>query len=81
MKSNKGEVKQTRKKRRVPGSATPPRVSFLLRMEQAKYLALMELLKGFDGSRNDYICSLLDIELKHAERFKALNTHIPDQSD
>jgi hypothetical protein len=59
-----------RKKRRVEGSATPPRVSFSVRMEQAQYEEFTELLKTYSGSRNDYICYLISTVLKHKQLFE-----------
>lgn len=73
--------KKTRKKRRVPGTETPPRVSFTLRMELASFESMTNLLRTFDGSRNDYICELIDLDLKHRERFRALNTPALDFLD
>lgn len=72
----KTKEKKTRKKRRLPDSATPPRVSFTLRMEQSAFAAMDELLKTYQGSRNDYICRLIELDLRHVERFKPLNTPV-----
>jgi hypothetical protein len=63
--------KRPRKKRRVEGSATPPRVSFTVRMEQKDYDAFVEFLKTYSGSQNDYICYMLNSVVKHASLFKS----------
>jgi hypothetical protein len=72
----KTKEKKTRKKRRLPNSSTPPRVSLTLRMEQSTFNAMDELLKTYKGSRNDYICRLIELDLLHVERFKPLNTPV-----
>jgi hypothetical protein len=63
------EVKP-RKKRRVEGSDTPPRVSFTVRMEKAQYEEFTEFLKTYSGSQNDYICYLIGTVLKHKRLFE-----------
>lgn len=78
MPAKTNKEKKTRKKRRVPGTETPPRVSFTLRMELALFESMVNLLQTFDGSRNDYICQLIELDVKHRERFRALNTPAVD---
>lgn len=70
MSTNPTNEKQTRKKRRVPGTDTPPRVSLVLRMEEVLFDGMNKYLETFDGSRNDYICGLIYIDVKHRERFR-----------
>ena len=62
--------KQSRKKRRVEGSPTPPRVSITVRMEASLFEAMSERIKQYKGSRNEYICDLIDLDTKHGEKFK-----------
>ncbi len=85
--SEETPAKKTRKKRRVPGTDTPPRVSLMLRMEQQDFDQMAVILKNAKVSRNDFICSLIAQELAHLERFRALNTdptaphYVPRGSD
>ncbi len=70
-----------RKKRRVPGTETPPRASFVVRIEVTALTAVTELLQHYNGSRNDYVCALINADLEHRKRFIALNTDIPKNLD
>lgn len=65
--------KRLRKKRRVVGTATPPRVSFTLRIEQDLFDELGQLVKTFKGSRNEYIIDLISKDIEHFKRFRMLN--------
>jgi len=67
--TDKNTEKKTRKKRRVPGSATPPRISITLRLEVDTLNGMTALLALFDGSRNDYISKLIDDDLQRSKRF------------
>jgi len=62
--------KQSRKKRRVEGSATPPRVSITVRMEASLFEAMNVRITRYIGSRNEYICDLIDLDTKHGDKFK-----------
>ena len=67
------QPKATRKRRRVPGTDTPPRASIVLRIEQRDPEQLTALLTNAKRSRNDFICGLITAELQHIERFRQLN--------
>jgi vacuolar-type H+-ATPase catalytic subunit A/Vma1 len=49
------KTKGTRRKRRVIGTATPPRIELVLRLEQSTYDEMQTRLKRFKGSQNRYI--------------------------
>lgn len=71
--------KKGRKKSRVLGSETPPRVAFSLRLEASTFERLNVMLESFNGSRNDYIARLIEHDLSLRERMKPLNTPVrPD---
>ena len=65
--------KQVRRKRRIPGSSTPPRKEFSLRIEAALFERLTKLLATFGGSRNEYIERLIDYDLAYRDRIETLN--------
>ena len=69
-------AKLGRKKVRLPGSDTPPRVSFSMRLEASTFNRLNAMLASFQGSRNDYIVRLIEHDLSLRERMKPLNTPI-----
>lgn len=68
--------KKGRKKSRVLGSETPPRVAFSLRLEASTFERLNAMLESFNGSRNDYIARLIEHDLSLRERMKPLNTPV-----
>lgn len=71
--------RKQRKKKRVVDSATPPLVSFTLRLEQALFKDLEKLLEHYDGSRNKYIASLIQLDVSHHAKFQFLNTPVTTQ--
>ena len=68
------EAKKTRRKRRVPGSAKPPRKSFSLRLEESIFDRMNKMLKAYRGSRNEYIERLIEFDLQYRERIEPLHT-------
>lgn len=74
--------KKTRKKRRGPGTDNPIRPGFTLRLEQSTLDRLNKMLMSYEGSRNEYIESLIEFDLQYRERIKPLNTPVdPDKDD
>ncbi len=71
--------RKPRKKKRVVDSATPPRVSFTLRLEQDLFNQLEQLLAHYDGSRNEYIARLIQLDVSHHAKFQFLNTPVTTQ--
>lgn len=71
--------KRTRRKKRVEGSATPPRRSMVLRLEKSTFDRMNAMLKAYRGSRNDYITRLIEFDLQFRERMQPLNTPIDDE--
>ncbi|MDR7380438.1 hypothetical protein J2X19_005145 [Rhodoferax ferrireducens] len=74
-----GEIqkeKKTRRKRRLPGTDKPPRVSFSLRVEKSTFDRMNKMLKAYKGSRNEYIERLIEFDLSFRERLQPLNTPI-----
>ena len=69
--------KKTRRKRRVPGSLTPPRVPVLLRLEVGTYQKIKELLSNYKISCNKYIEGLIEFDLNYRSRIQNLNLHHP----
>jgi hypothetical protein len=65
--------KVTRRKRRVEGSATPPRKEFLLRLEASTVERMNQMLDGQPFSRNQYIERLIEFDLSYRERLMSLN--------
>jgi len=65
--------KQTRKKRRVEGSATPPRQEFTLRLEQSTFERLNQLVATLPCSRNEYIERLIEFDLAYRQRIEVLD--------
>ncbi len=76
MNENNPTGKKGRKKSRVLGSETPPRVAFSLRLEASTFDRLNTMLESFQGSRNDYIARLVEHDLSLRERMKPLNTAV-----
>ena len=68
--------KRGRRKSRLPGTETPPRVSFSMRLEQSTFERLNSMLQSFEMSRNDYIARLIEHDLALRERMKPLNTPV-----
>jgi hypothetical protein len=66
--------KSTRKKRRVEGSATPPRLEFTLRLEQRTLERLNRLIATLPCSRNEYIERLIEFDLAYRQRIEVLDT-------
>lgn len=66
--------KQIRKKRRVEGSATPPRQEFTLRLEQSTFEHLNRLVTTLPCSRNEYIERLIEFDLAYRQRIEVLDT-------
>lgn len=66
--------KQTRKKRRVEGSATPPRKGIVVRLEQSTFDRLNQLTSALKCSRNQYIERLIEFDLDYRERIGPLNS-------
>lgn len=56
--------------RREKGKKKPPRIPMTLRMEAELYNKMIERLNHYTGSRNDYICSLVDQDIQLADKFK-----------
>lgn len=73
--------KKTRKKRRLPGTDKPPRKAFSLRLEESTFDRMNKMLKSYKGSRNEYIESLIEFDLRYRERIKPLNTPIEPTDD
>lgn len=73
--------KKTRKKRRLPGTDKPPRKAFSLRLEASTFDRMNKMLKSYKGSRNEYIESLIEFDLRYRERIKPLNTPIEPTDD
>jgi hypothetical protein len=69
--------KATRRKRRVVGTATPPRKEFSLRLEVATFERLNQMLSSYQGSRNEYIERLIEFDLSYRDRILPLNTVLP----
>jgi hypothetical protein len=74
MAADQKKEKATRRKRRVPGTATPPRKAFSMRLEESTLDRMNEMLKAYKGSRNEYIERLIEFDLQYRERLKPLNT-------
>lgn len=70
MPEDSSKPKKTRKKRRAE-----PRESFIVRLEPQLFEQLKEVLKNSSKSRNDFVTELIATELRHLERFRALNTN------
>jgi hypothetical protein len=66
--------KATRRKRRVPGTDTPPRKEFSMRLEVATFDRMNRMLLTYQGSRNEYIERLIEFDLSYRERILPLNT-------
>jgi len=73
--------KKTRRKRRVPGTEKPPRKSFSLRLEESTFKRMNNMLKSYQGSRNEYIERLIEFDLQYRERIKPLNTPVEPDKD
>lgn len=71
--------KKTRKKRRVEGSATPPRQELTLRLEQSTFDRLNQLVDTLPCSRNEYIERLIEFDLAYRQRIEALETKTDHQ--
>lgn len=65
--------KQTRRKRRVPGTDKPPLKRLTLRLEEKTLRRIDTLLKSHTGSRNDYIERLIEFDLDYRDRMQPLN--------
>lgn len=72
--------KKTRRKRRVPGTDKPPRKAFSMRLEESTFKRMNNMLKAYNGSRNEYIERLIEFDLEYRERLKPLNTPVVDPS-
>lgn len=78
---DQSKEKKTRKKRRLPGTDKPPRKAFSLRLEESTFDRMNKMLKSYKGSRNEYIESLIEFDLRYRERIKPLNTPIEPADD
>lgn len=58
------------RKKRKKAEKKPPRVPMTLRMEAELYNKMIERLDHYTGSRNDYICSLIEQDIQLADKFK-----------
>ena len=65
--------KATRRKRRVPGTDTPPRKEFSMRLEVATFERMNAMLSSYQGSRNEYIERLIEFDLSYRDRILGLN--------
>lgn len=51
-----------------------------MRLEESTFERMNNLLKSYQGSRNEYIERLIEFDLQYRERIKPLNTSIePDK--
>lgn len=73
--------KQTRRKRRVEGSSTPPRKDLVLRLEQSTFERLSKLATELNCSRNQYIERLIEFDLAYRERIGPLNSRPSDLAE
>lgn len=68
MNANTQDRKHSKRKKRAPGTDAPPRQSFTLRLEASTVERLDDALRGFKGSRNEYIERLIELDLQYRER-------------
>lgn len=68
--------KNTRRKRRGPGTDAPQRVQVSLRLEVSTFDRMNKMLSLYKGSRNEYIERLIDFDLSYRDRILPLNTAV-----
>ena len=64
----------------MPGTDKPPRKAFSMRLEESTFKRMNNMLKAYNGSRNEYIERLIEFDLAYRERLKPLNTPVVDPS-
>lgn len=62
------KTQDRKRKKRAPGTDTPPRQSFTLRLEADTFDRMTVALQGFKGSRNEYIERLIELDLLYRDR-------------
>lgn len=65
--------KPPRKKKRVEGSATPPRKPVPLRLEVSTFERMDTMLQGQTISRNKYIEALIEADLDYRDQIAVLS--------